>query len=102
MRLRIATFNANNLFRRPRVFQLEGLSADAAKVLDDLNKLETLLAKSSYSGATGTAILGLLKKYKFDNLKLFPEDRWFQINEVRGKLFRVIRAGAGASAKPEI
>ncbi len=102
MPLRIATFNANNLFRRPKVFQLDGLSADAAKVLDDLQKLEALLAKASYSGATGTAIVGLLKKYEFDKSKLFPEQRWFQINEVRGKLFRVKRASPGANAKPEI
>lgn len=102
MRLRIATFNANNLFRRPKVFQWEGLSADAAKVLDDLQKLEALLTKPSYSGETGTAIVGLLKKYGFNDSKLFPEDRWFQINEVRGKLFRVKRASTGANAKPEI
>ena len=72
MRLRIATFNANNLFRRPKVFQLEGMSADAAKVLEDVQKLESLLSKPSYSGATGTAIIGLLKKYEFGNSKLFP------------------------------
>lgn len=102
MRLRLATFNANNLFRRPKVFQLEGMSADAATVLEDIQKLDSLLAKPSYSDATGTAIIGLLKKYEFDNSKVFPEDRWFQINEVRGKLFRVKRAGTGASAKPEI
>lgn len=102
MRLRIATFNANNLFRRPRVFQLEGLSADAAKVLEDVQKLESLLAKPSYSGTTSTSIIGLLKKYEFDNAKLFPEERWFQINEVRGRLFRVKRVGTGTSAKSEI
>lgn len=102
MRLRLATFNANNLFQRPMVFQLEGLSAHAAKVLDDLHKLEELLAKASYSGQTGTSIVGLLKKYDFDNPKLFPEKRWFQINEVRGRLLRVKRIGTGATAKSEI
>jgi endonuclease/exonuclease/phosphatase family metal-dependent hydrolase len=102
MRLRIATFNANNLFRRPKVFQLEGMSADAAKVLEDVQKLESLRSKPSYSGATGTAIIGLLKKYEFGNSKLFPEERWFQINEVRGKLFRVKRVGTVTNAKAEI
>lgn len=102
MRLRIATFNANNLFRRPKVFQLEGLSAEAARVLEDVQKLETLLAKPNYSGATGTSIIGLLKKYEFDDSKLFPEKRWFQINEVRGRLFRIKKIGTGDRAKPEI
>lgn len=102
MRLRIATFNANNLFRRPKVFQLEGESKDAAKVLEDVQKLETLLAKPNYSGTTGTSIIGLLKKYEFNDSKLFPEKRWFQINEVRGRLFRIKKSGTGDCAKPEI
>ena len=102
MKLRIATFNANNLFQRPKVFQLDGLSVEAAKVLDDVLKLEELLANASYSGATGKSIVGLLKKYDFDNSRILPEKRWFQINEVRGKLFRVKRSGTGATAKSAI
>lgn len=102
MRLRIATFNANNLFRRPKVLQLAGLSDVAARVLEDVQTLVTLLAKPSYSGTTGTSILRLLKKYGFDNSNLVPEERWFQINEVRGRLFRVERAGTGANAKSKI
>lgn len=102
MPLRLATFNANNLFQRPKVFQLEGLSTQAGKVLDDLQKLEQLLAKACYAGSTGTAIVELLKKYEFNNSRLLPADRWFQINEVRGKLFRVTRPPAGAKTKAEI
>jgi endonuclease/exonuclease/phosphatase family metal-dependent hydrolase len=102
MKLRIATFNANNLFERSKVFQLEGQSAEAAKVLSDVQALEELLAQTSYSGATGKSIIALLKKYNFDNSRLLPEKRWFQINEVRGKLFRVKRVGSGASAKSAI
>ena len=102
MTLRLATFNANNLFQRPKVFQLEGMSAEAAKVLDDLQKLEQLLAKESYAGTTGTEIIKLLKKYEFDNSHAQPESRWFQINEVRGKLFRVKRVPAGTKTKAEI
>ena len=56
MRLRIATFNANNLFERSKVFQLAGMSTEAAKVLADIAKLEQLLAEASYAGATGLAI----------------------------------------------
>ena len=99
MPLRLATFNANNLFRRPKVFQSEGLSAASGKVLDDLQKLEQLLGQASYSGPTGAAIVALLKKYEFDNSHVFPEDRWFVINEVRGKLFRIKRTPAGTNAK---
>ena len=54
MKLRLGTFNANNLFRRAKVFELTGLSAQAAKVLDDIHALEQLLAKDDYSGSVGT------------------------------------------------
>ncbi len=75
MKLRLASFNANNLFQRPKIFQLEGLSVEAAKVLEDVLKLEELLANANYSGATGKSIVGLLKKYDFDNSRILPEKR---------------------------
>lgn len=102
MRFRVGTFNANNLFLRPKVFQLDGMSAPAAKVLDDLNTLDQLLAQASYADATGSAIVALLLKYEFHNSAMRPDDRWFQINEVRGKLFRVKKVGTGAAANPTI
>ncbi|HLQ46030.1 MAG TPA: endonuclease/exonuclease/phosphatase family protein, partial [Planctomycetaceae bacterium] len=102
MKLRLGTFNANNLYRRSKAFQLEGFSTQAAEVLDDLRKLEQLLAKDDYSGATGTGIVKLLEKYDFNKLDVFPEDRWFTINEVRGRLFRVTKPAAPAKPKIEL
>lgn len=95
MKLRLGTFNANNLFQRPKVFQLEGMSDKSAAVLNDIQQLESLLAKDDYSGATGTEIVKLLKKYEFHDFDLAPDDRWFKINEVRGRLFRVKIVPAG-------
>lgn len=102
MRLCLATFNANNLFQRPKVFQQAGFSSDAAEVLNDLQKLESLLAKPSYSGKTADGIVSLLTKYEFHNHKVFPADRWFQVNEVRGKLFRVRKTSKATTAKSNV
>lgn len=102
MKLRLGTFNANNLFRRPKVLQLAGLSEPAAVVLNDIAKLDELLAKDAYAGTVRTAIIQLLEKYDFHRTHQSPDDRWFTINEVRGRLFRVKLPPSGTSAKPKI
>ncbi len=85
MKIRIATYNVNNLFDRARLFQEDGFSAKAKPVLQDIQRLGELLEKASYAGATGTEILALIKKYKLDVPNKKPE--FFSINEVRGRLF---------------
>ena len=59
MNLRIATFNANNLFRRATVLDLEGFSVEARAVLNDLFELNTLLALPTYDTATKTRLITL-------------------------------------------
>ena len=87
MSLRIATFNANNLFERPALFQLPGVSAQANQVLKDIEKLQELLAETSYAGSIGTQIVAILEKYNFHTS---PKNPFFTINEMRGKkLIRV-------------
>ncbi len=87
MKLRIATYNLNNLFDRARLLNEEGFSAKSKPVLLDIQKLGELLEEPSYAGATGTQILALLKKYHLDNRNKKPE--FFFINEVRERLFKV-------------
>lgn len=86
MKLRIATYNVNNLFRRPKLLQLPGFSAEARPVLNDIDKLTSLLANESYAGQTGKDIVALLTKYGFAAGKTNP---WFEINQAKGKLFSV-------------
>jgi endonuclease/exonuclease/phosphatase family metal-dependent hydrolase len=86
MPLRIATFNVNNLFKRAALLQLEGFSLQSAAVLDDIVKLQQLLAKPNYTGTTASDIKDLLTKYDFHKNTKKP---WFTINEMRGRLFRV-------------
>jgi len=94
MTIRIGTYNVNNLFERAAIMQLEGFSPDSAAVLQDVQRLNELLAKDSYSGATGTEIKALLEKYDFHKSK---PNRWFTINEIRNKLFSVKQDGSGVT-----
>lgn len=88
MSIRIATYNANNLFRRANLFELEGMSAQSAAILHDIATLEDLLAKSSYAGAVGQDIVKILNKYEVDpTTGKSKENPWFFINEVRKSLY---------------
>lgn len=84
MKLRLASYNLNNLFRRPKLLQLPGFSATARPVLKDVDTLSDLLAQDSYAGATGAKIIALLTKYGFASGKGNP---WFDVNQAKSKLF---------------
>src|SRR5688572_12098867 len=91
MPLTIATYNLNNLFERAKILDLEtgnsAFSATTKEVLTDVAKLNALLVKDSYAGATGDKIKDLLKKY-FIN-KTYKKENYFTINQIREKLFTV-------------
>ncbi|HWN96345.1 MAG TPA: endonuclease/exonuclease/phosphatase family protein [Methylomirabilota bacterium] len=86
MNFRIATYNVNNLFRRTALLQLEGFSAAAKKVLDDITKLNLLLERPVYDAAAKADIKALLEKYEFQRS---TKKTWFTINIVKGKLYSV-------------
>ena len=91
MKLRIATYNVNNLFSRPRVLELPGMSRTGKTVLDDVAELAELLERASYEGRPGKRIVRLLERYGIG--RIAPEDAWFQVQQVRGKLFSVGKRG---------
>ncbi len=72
--LKIATFNAENLFRRAKVFNFEE-RRDGDEILAKVDQLQVELEKKAYDGKK---ILGL-----YEELKDFID-----INEVRQKLFK--------------
>lgn len=89
-RIRIGTFNVDNLFERPRIMELEGFSQTGKAVLKDVSDLEALLENSSYAGNVGNEIVKILNKYYHD----LPSNPWFRINEIRKKLFSIKQAGS--------
>lgn len=86
MKLRIATYNVNNLFQRASVLQLEGFSEVAAEILADIQRLNSLLESDSYADPVGQEIVKIISKYELDSTK---KEKWFTINEIRNKLFTV-------------
>lgn len=82
--MRISSYNLNNLFERPVLFQLEGFSVESKEVLADIEKLQSLLAQPSYTGNTLSALQTLLEKYF-----LKEKNKYFTINMVREKLFTI-------------
>jgi predicted extracellular nuclease len=74
--IRIATFNCENLFKRPKVLNLQD-NDKARGVLDKLEELQAILRKKTYSPQDKRDILKLTKE-------LSP---WMSISEDRGKLF---------------
>lgn len=98
-KIKIATFNANNLFQRPAVLQLEGFNATTRVVLEDIQRLNSLLAEASYAGAVGAEIKALLEKYDQHTDKKTANNRWFFVNQIRGKLFSVQQSPPGIKLK---
>lgn len=94
-KIRIGTFNVNNLFERPKVMELEGFSATGKAVLKDVADLEALLENTSYAGDVGDKIIVILNRYFHD----MPTNPWFTINEIREKLFSIKQDGSGVALK---
>lgn len=89
MTIRIATFNAENLFRRPKVFGLQDPER-RKEILDDFNELVALLDKEIYQEADKERIAELIVKHDAHTSDA-GGSRPFLINQPRGgaKLFTV-------------
>jgi endonuclease/exonuclease/phosphatase family metal-dependent hydrolase len=92
-KIKVATFNVNNLFERPKIMELNGFSEEGKAVLNDVEKLNELLEHDSYAGTVGEKILTILEKYFHQQ----SDNPWFKINEIREKLFSRKRDGSGLS-----
>ncbi|MCI3269809.1 endonuclease/exonuclease/phosphatase family protein [Streptomyces cylindrosporus] len=89
MTIRIATFNTENLFRRPKAFELEN-DADRQEVLNDYAELVSLLEQPVYQEADKERIAELVVKYRaYDSDPQNPP--LIYVNQTRGgsaQLFR--------------
>jgi hypothetical protein len=87
--MRLATFNVENLFRRPLVLD-QPIWADGREQLNDYTKFNGIISKASYSGADKQWLVDFLDRYEMADLCIGKDDP-FQLNEVCGKLFKVPR-----------
>ncbi|AZS76095.1 hydrolase [Streptomyces lydicus] len=83
MSIRIATFNCENLFRRPIVF---GSGNDPIRdaVLEDFRKLVEILDHDTYTANDKTKIIELLKKHSVD-VSQEISTQTILVNEPRGR-----------------
>ena len=88
--MRLATFNVENLFRRPVVLD-QPTWAEGREQLNDYTKFNGIISKATYSSADKKWLVDFLDRYEMADRRIGKEDP-FQLNEVRGKLFKVPRA----------
>jgi endonuclease/exonuclease/phosphatase family metal-dependent hydrolase len=80
--MKIASYNLNNLFERPRVFELDGLSKKAASILNDYYRLVQLLAKESYT-RDEAEICHIIQAH----IETKASEKYFEIIQVKEKLY---------------
>ncbi|MFE7760721.1 endonuclease/exonuclease/phosphatase family protein [Streptomyces sp. NPDC057438] len=81
MTIRIATFNAENLFQRPKAFGLAD-EERRRKILQDFAELVSLLDRDPYTAADKRKIAGLLEEHTYNSTRAEP--RSIVVNEPRG------------------
>jgi endonuclease/exonuclease/phosphatase family metal-dependent hydrolase len=92
--MKIAAFNVENLFNRPRIFDNKN-AAVASDVLAAAGKLTKLFEKQTYSSADKTQMLDLMEQL---GILKTDESEFIWLRRIRGKLiFRPKKKG-----KPEI
>src|SRR5690242_2015887 len=84
MKIRIASYNVENLFERPAVMNLDSW-ADGKPILDAYGKLNGLLQKPVYAGADKAKIVELLKAI---GLGKSDDSKFVILRQNRGKLLK--------------
>ena len=89
MNLRIATFNLENLFSRPKAMS-EGMGQMGQDAINHHAELNAIIRKELYTEDDKARLLELDKVYKFSALNA-PSNALVKLNKVRGQLFSVKR-----------
>jgi endonuclease/exonuclease/phosphatase family metal-dependent hydrolase len=83
--MRLATFNAENMFERASIMNLPTWD-DGRKGLQDFSRLTDLIQKQQYSVQDKNEMLTIMKRYK--DLLTEGESKHIILNEIRGKLLK--------------
>lgn len=85
MKLRVATFNMENLFTRPSAMA-DGAGVEGQAAINDHATLNSIVAKDLYSEHDKAILLDLAKRYGFAALNP-PSNALVLLNKVRGQLY---------------
>ena len=91
MKLRMATFNVENLFTRPRAMR-DGSGAAGQAAINDHAELNRIIAEPAYDAADKARLIELDKTYGFSALNT-PAAALVLLNKVRGQLYSRSQAG---------
>lgn len=80
--MRLATFNVENMFERPKAMNLEDWK-EGTKILDDFKQLNTLIQKENYTSKIKSKLLEIMKRHK--GLLTNSESTFIRLREIRGK-----------------
>jgi endonuclease/exonuclease/phosphatase family metal-dependent hydrolase len=91
MSLRIATFNVENLFTRPRAMK-DGMGQAGQDAIDHDAELNRIVGKPVYVAADKARLLELDQIYDFSALSP-PSNALVELNKIRGQLYSRSQAG---------
>jgi len=91
MKIRIATFNVENLFTRPAAMA-DGAGPAGQQAIDDHALLNAIVAQDAYTAQDKDELLRLDKVYRFSALNP-PRTALVQLQKVRGILYSRSQAG---------
>lgn len=91
MKVRVASYNLENLFTRPTAMQ-EGAGETGQQAINDHARLNEIISRPSYAEADKAELLELDRRYKFSALNP-PANALVYLNKIRGQLFKRTRAG---------
>ena len=91
MKIRVGTFNVENLFNRPRAMN-QKTWAQGQPMVNAAHELNVLFQKEVYSASDKKRMLTLLEKW--DLLSIRPKSEYLELRKTRGQLFRVPKSGS--------
>jgi endonuclease/exonuclease/phosphatase family metal-dependent hydrolase len=80
--MRLATFNVENMFERPKAMNLDTW-ADGKEVLEDFARLNLLIQEPVYTDEIKAELIAIMKRNK--GLLTVSESKFIRLNDIRGK-----------------
>ncbi|MBI4665288.1 MAG: hypothetical protein HY751_02630 [Nitrospinae bacterium] len=88
--MRLATFNVENMFERPKAMNLESWE-DGRGALEDCHRLNQLIARASYSENDKSEMLEIMGRNR--GLTANGVSRFIRLRDIRGKFLKKPRNG---------
>lgn len=98
--MRLATFNVENMFERPKAMNLEDWK-QGAKILDDFKQLNTLIQKENYTPKIKSKLLEIMKRnglVEDKKSKKNKKETYILLRDIRGKFLAKLKGKSAIAA----